>query len=265
MRRRWRQVHRAAVSSFTVMVAIGRARQRLPLDPRTGAGALSEVFGELCAVHGVRTVVSGRVPPEPAILVANHLSYMDPVVLGQKIPCVPISKGEVARWPMIGTAGSALGVLFVDRSDPMSGARALLRARKILEQGASILNFPEGTTTDGSTVLRFRRGIFGLARLTGTPIVPVALRYQSSSLAWTDNQKFLPHYFRTAARPTSTAYLHFCEPIVCGPHDRPEALARVARARIMEIVDTTGATDESAERLRVPPARPEPLLSAASR
>src|SRR6185436_14021215 len=101
--------------------------------------------------------------------VANHLSYLDPIVIGAQIPVAPIAKGEVASWPLIGSVASSLNGIFVDRSSVMSRARALRRAHALLRAGVSILNFPEGTTTDGSRLLPFHRGIFGLAQIARVP------------------------------------------------------------------------------------------------
>jgi hypothetical protein len=70
-----------------------------------------------------------------------------------------------------------LGVVFVARGDAHSGARALRSAEAALAGGLPVLNFPEGTTTSGRSVLPFRSGVFGLARRTAAPVVPIALAY----------------------------------------------------------------------------------------
>jgi len=281
MRRRIRQAQRAAFSGFTVMVALGRVRRRRPLPPTDGAAALADVMGELLALHSVRTVVDGPVPPPGSVLVANHLGYLDPLIVCAAAPSVPISKASVSRWPVIGLAGDTMGVLFVDRRDAFSGAEVLRRGLRVLRGGARLLNFPEGTTTDGSHVLPFRRGVFGLARIAGAPVVPVTLRYESPSLCWTGDAAFLPHYLDTAARPTTTAHVTFGQPMTISSSGNPADAAREARRQILaalnggaprvlhpRIADSrpeTGAILDPTERLRVPPPRPDSVLQASGR
>jgi 1-acyl-sn-glycerol-3-phosphate acyltransferase len=106
-----------------------------------------------------------------------------------------------------------LGVIFVDRRDPMSGARALRRGLAALDAGISVLAFPEGSTTAGEALLPFHLGAFGLAALAGLPVLPVAIRYSSPDLNWTGSSTFLPHYLRTASRRSVSVVLRFGEPI----------------------------------------------------
>ena len=131
--------------------------------------------------------MNGRLLARPAILVANHLSYIDPITIASVVPCAPIAKGEIAEWPLIGEAIRELGVLFVRRGDAAHCASVLLRALRLLRAGVSILSFPEGTTSDGRSVGAFRRGIFGLARLARVPVLPLGIVFESSELCWTAN------------------------------------------------------------------------------
>src|SRR5262249_48307061 len=74
---------------------------------------LARVASELCGAHGVVLRTRGALPPGPAVLIANHLGYLDPLVVLKLTPCLPIAKFEVAGWPLLGAAASRLGVLFV--------------------------------------------------------------------------------------------------------------------------------------------------------
>jgi 1-acyl-sn-glycerol-3-phosphate acyltransferase len=201
-----------------------------PSRRKAQATALSRISAELCRLHGFRIVVSGPVPEGPVVIVANHLSYLDPLVLVGTLPCIPIAKREVAGWPLFGAVARAHGVLFVERGDAWSGARALRAARRAIEAGVSVLNFPEGTTTTGESVLPFRRGIFGVARLTGTPVVPVALQVDERELCWTGSQLFLPHYLATARRPSSVVRVHFGCAMTPARYGSAEDLANEAQA-----------------------------------
>jgi lyso-ornithine lipid O-acyltransferase len=253
---------RSARTAFTMAAALGGGRMRPPRSAREQARRLAAACDEVCAAHDFRAVVTGELPPAPAVLVCNHLSYIDPIILAPQAPFIPISKGEVASWPLVGPSAAALGVLFVNRRDPMHRAYSLRRAIRVLRSGARILNFPEGTTSDGTRLLPFQRGIFGAALIAGVPIVPVAVRYEANELCWTDDAPFLPHYVRTAARGSTTAFIHFDEPILPRRRDTARGLAEVARRRILGL---TGVDPHApAERLRVPAPRPDALLPAAA-
>jgi lyso-ornithine lipid O-acyltransferase len=116
-------------------------------------------------------------------------------VLCATLPLSPIAKLELQSWPGIGSMLEKSNVIFVRRKDPYGGAIALRRALRALQAGVSVLNFPEGTTTSGR-LLPFHRGAFWLARRTGAPLVPVAIRLSDPTLCWVDDEAFVPHYAR---------------------------------------------------------------------
>lgn len=185
-------------------------------DTLARAARLSFVAQQLCAVHGVRVHVTGEVPRQPVALVANHVSYLDPLAVLSCMPASAIAKREVRDWPGVGAALEALGALFVDRDDAQSGARVIREAVTRLRSDVSVLTFAEGTTTSGRGVLPFRRGIFGAARIAGVPVVPVAIRYEDPELSWVGSQSFLPHYLRTASKPVTHVHVHFMDPLEVG-------------------------------------------------
>lgn len=198
--------------------------------------ALSRLFADLCAAHDWDVRVRGPVPAGPVLLVANHVSYLDALVLAGLVPAVPISKVEVSRWPVIGGVARRHGVLFVDRSDAASGARILRRARSALASGLSVLNFPEGTTSSGEQVLPFRRGIFGLARIASVPVVPVALRFDDPELAWHGDALFLPHYLGLLRRRATTVHVRFGGALTPERYGSAADLASEARASVEHLL-----------------------------
>jgi 1-acyl-sn-glycerol-3-phosphate acyltransferase len=179
----------------------------VPRSADERARELSWVAENMCALHGVRLRVSGVAPTQPSLLVANHVSYFDPMIISSLLPCTAVAKREVASWPWVGEVCRRFGVLYVDRDCSHSGARVLRQAMRSLERGVSVLIFPEGTTTHGDGVLPFKRGSFGAAALAGVPIVPIALRYESASAAWVGDDTFLPHYVRTVAKPYTSVHV----------------------------------------------------------
>jgi 1-acyl-sn-glycerol-3-phosphate acyltransferase len=187
-------------------------------------------------VHGVEVIAGGAEIPVQAVLVSNHVSWLDPLVVAAHVPCVPVSKADVLRWPVFGPLARDLGVVFVSRGDVGSGAAALRAVRAALDAGSCVLNFPEGTTSDGDGVLPFRPGMFGLALRSGAPIVPVALRYEPRSLAWTGDATFVPHYLALAASPRARVTVRVGAPIPVPEGASPRRIAEVARERVQALL-----------------------------
>jgi 1-acyl-sn-glycerol-3-phosphate acyltransferase len=197
------------------------------------------------------------------VLIANHLSYIDPLVLAALQPMSQIAKGELAGWPLLGDAMAAMGVVFVRRGDAWSGALALREGLRILRSGVSVLGFPEGTTTHGDTLLPFRRGLFGLARIARVPLVPISITYSSHDIAWVGDDWFLPHYLRTAGRPTTSVEVRIGKPVPSHSVGRAEELALVLRTHVGHLL----WRDEHVPTARpaVPATRPDPVLSSSGR
>jgi 1-acyl-sn-glycerol-3-phosphate acyltransferase len=233
-----------------------------PADARARARRLSQAFADLCDIHGFELEITGSIPKGPAVIVANHLSYLDPAVILATAAAVPICKQSVGEWPLIGDGAKALGVLLVDRENIHRRAVVLRKALRALAAGIPVVNFPEGTTTDGSTLLPFYRGIFGVAQIAGAPVVPVALRFDTPEMTWTGTQTFLPHYLKTAARAKTRVFLDFLEPIPSRMFVSADALS--TRARNLIALRLRKACHESTERIRLPEPRTDAVLPAAT-
>jgi lyso-ornithine lipid O-acyltransferase len=133
-----------------------------------------------------------------------------------------------------------MGVLFVERGDAFSGARTLLRARRALQAGVTVVNFPEGTNTTGDELLPFKRGMFGLARRMNVPVVPTALMYERREVAWVGDTPFVGHYLRTVGRWRSTRVrVVFGQPLRPDRFATPEALALAAREGVLAALAPT--------------------------
>jgi 1-acyl-sn-glycerol-3-phosphate acyltransferase len=227
----WRLLRR----STALLRTIGRATLEASSQESTAVEFAARARRTACAIlrdHGVDVRGVGRIPLAPCLIVSNHVSYLDPLVIASLIPCVAVAKAETARWPIFGAGLRALGVVFVARGDAARGAIALRACLRVLRGGASILNFPEGTTTDGSGVGPFLRGSFGLARLARVPILPVRIIYDDHRVSWFGGQQFGPHYARLARVATVAAHVHFGDAMVASDSDNAAELAGRARAVI---------------------------------
>jgi lyso-ornithine lipid O-acyltransferase len=230
---------RSSARMLEMSVAIASALARAASLPtakgpamRSRAASFGILAADTCAIHGIRVAVSGPIPSEPAVLVANHLSYLDPLAIASVVPCTAIAKSELDRWPLIGGQARDLGIVFVRRKDAMSGARALKIALDRLRHGVSVLNFPEGTTSYGDALLPLRQGIFGLARIAGVAVVPIRIELETRSLAWVGDDAFLPHYLKLTTRRSTVVRLRFGEGLDARQFDSTESLVEAARAHL---------------------------------
>ncbi|TXT18635.1 MAG: 1-acyl-sn-glycerol-3-phosphate acyltransferase, partial [Planctomycetota bacterium] len=98
-------------------------------------------------------------PPVSGCLVSNHLSYLDIVVLGAAQPLVFVAKSEVAQWPVLGWLAQAGGTLFIERARRADVKRVSESMAYSVKQGAVVAFFPEGTSSDGQSVLPFRSSL----------------------------------------------------------------------------------------------------------
>ena len=211
---------------FSALAELGNARMTPPRDPRDAAHRLAGALGALGRAHDLAVTVRGEIPRGPALIVANYVSYLDPLAILPVCPAVPIVRGEVLAWPVIGPIGAALGVVFV-RGDRM---RVLRRVHTLLAAGVPVLDFPEGSS--GASVQPFHRGTFGIAQRVGVPVVPVAVRYRDPARAWCDATTFLPHYLRTAGQSRIDVELVFGSAMSPRAGELPEDMAARARNAI---------------------------------
>lgn len=149
----------------------------------------------------VRLAPGSHVPEHtgPRLVVANHRSPFDIGVLLSLFGGYALSRADLARWPVLGLAARRAGTIFVDRDDGGSRATALRVIRSRLQQGASILVFPEGGTFGGDEVRPFKPGAFAALRGLNAQIVPVGLAYDPG--AEFVDESFVEHVVRVTGRP----------------------------------------------------------------
>lgn len=197
---------------------------------RLEANRFLSISTRACALHGLDIRWKGPRPQEVGIVVCNHRSFIDPLILGTLLPAAPISKAEVLDWPVVGPSAAKMGTIPVERDDPMHCAQALRRARWLLAAGVHVINFPEGTTTEGE-MAPFKRGLFGIARHLNVPVHPVFLDLPEA-LNWVGASYFLPHYLRFARRRRTEVTLTLGAPIPAHESSSAEDLAARTRAAI---------------------------------
>lgn len=120
--------------------------------------------------------VGGPVPTR-GLLVSNHLGYLDVLVLASLAPAVFVAKSEVKSWPVIGWLTQLGGTLFVDRGRRTHVSRVNDAIQAALNRGALVVLFPEGTSSDGRTVLPFKSSLLEPAAQSAHPLAVSAIQY----------------------------------------------------------------------------------------
>lgn len=111
------------------------------------------------------------------LLVANHISWIDILVINAVLPTAFVSKEEIRHWPVIGRLAAKNDTVFLRRGS--RGHARIINAQiaEILAQGRHVAVFPEGTTTDGRSLLHFHAALLQPALAAGRPVLPVAISY----------------------------------------------------------------------------------------
>ncbi|WP_317495175.1 lysophospholipid acyltransferase family protein [Haloechinothrix sp. LS1_15] len=144
-------------------------------------------FVVLAAALGVRVAavggddLAGRVEPRPgqgALLVSNHVSWLDVVAVNTVAPVRCLAKAEIAGWPVIGPLASAAGTVFVDRAALSRLPGTVFELSRALREGWLVAVFGEGTTRCGKQVGRFHNAPFQAALEADAVVRPVTVRYR---------------------------------------------------------------------------------------
>ena len=174
------------------------------------------------------------------LFVMNHRSALDILVALGFLEARIVSRGDLAKWPVIGYLAQRIGTLFVDRESTLSGARVAGAIVRAVEAGRGVLVFPEGTTFAGDEVRPFRPGAFVVSRRTGAEIVPVGVAYEGEHATF-GNETFPAHVKRIGGLPRTRVALVAGEPIA--PNDRePAAIQAEAHAAVQSLVNKARAS-----------------------
>lgn len=131
---------------------------------------------KMCAAFGVEVVTVKPIPATHGLWACNHVSWMDIPVAGSVSGAFFLSKAEIAKWPLVGALAKAGGTLFIQRGSGDAGTIAEQIAQ-FMQAGASVLFFPEATTTNGHKIKRIHGKLLQSAIKTNLPIQPMVICY----------------------------------------------------------------------------------------
>ena len=203
---------------------------------RRGMDAIQAWMQGLLRIMHIEVKVSGDLPRETVLLVSNHITWLDIIVLSSVYPYSFLSKSEVRSWPIIGALTAMSGTLFIRRDDVRSLKHSIRTIRDRLHKGRSVSMFPEGTTR-AEGLHPFKTGLFAAAIEAQVKLQPVTIQYLSNgerdlSVAYVDDDNFMINLAQQAGKKDMTVELHFL-PSIMPNCDRRE-LAHLAYTAIKE-------------------------------
>ncbi len=161
-----------------------------------------------CWARGLLRIMGGRLhvggsPPEPPFcLVANHLGYLDILVVIATAKARLVSRADLAHWPGIGWLAQTFGTIFIERSRIRDIPRVTDDMRSVLADGDGIVFFPEGTSSSGASVLPFKAPLMSVPAELGLPVHTAAISYDlpggdaTIDLCWWGDMSFGEHIWR---------------------------------------------------------------------
>jgi 1-acyl-sn-glycerol-3-phosphate acyltransferase len=201
----------------------------------------------LLRAMGVKTTREGNFPAD-GMIVSNHSSYLEVIAIAAQHPAVFVAGAELASVPLLGYLATMAGTVYVQRGQGGSALKAKESIQAASNAGVPIVLFPEGTTSDGSTLLEFRGGALSQAREAGLPVTAAFVSYRltgknapgasvRNDVAFWGNAQLFPHMFHLLALRGIEVNLRFANAPIAfgtGPTERKQA-ADEARTAVMHL------------------------------
>ena len=162
------------------------------------------------------------------LYVSNHLSYLDMMVLAALKPSVFVTSVDMGQVFFLGTMAEIGGSLFIERRHRERVGHDVRQLEEALREGYDVTLFPEGTSGNGDTVLPFKRSLLASAMNTGSPVVPVTIKYfeiegrpfdfsNRDVVCWYGRKAFLPHFLTLLSASSVRVKVTYDQPINYAP------------------------------------------------
>ncbi len=215
----------AALFRF-VMFLVPRLRQRL-------SAALTVLWARsTLAVIGISVSATGteHLVRNGMLAAANHQSYLDIIILASVMPALFVAKKEVRTWPLLGWLATLGGTLYIDRNAFRGAVKAMESIVTALQEHVNVVIFPEGTSTNGEQIVRFKPALFRSALVAECPVLPVTITYRSVNgeeatslnrdlFCWYGDMTFTDHFWKLLNTRILTVSVVIHPPILHDLHD----------------------------------------------
>lgn len=206
---------------------------------------------DMLVLLGVELMVVGTPPVVgPVLLVANHVSWLDIIVLHAAHHCRFVSKADVRRWPVVGALATGAGTLYIERNSRRDAMRVVHHMAQALTNGDILAVFPEGTTSSGDALLPFHGNLIQAAIATHAPVQPVALRFidgrsgaPCKAVSYVGDESLVDSIWRTIGERHLRATVEFGPPQFAEGRDR-RTWARDLRALIAAMREQPGGCND---------------------
>lgn len=193
------------------------------LEVQKWAIKILHCLGIIVQVQGVFTFKG------PLLIVSNHISWLDILVLHSVGYCRFVAKSEIGKWPIVGLLTSKAGMFFIERNKPKSAIRVVHTMAKALEQGDVLAIFPEGTTSDGRGLLPFHGNLMQAAVTANAPVLPLCIMYldrasqkQSQAPSFVGDMSLVQSVWSTLCADPITAQVRAGSVQMCEQRSRKE-------------------------------------------
>jgi 1-acyl-sn-glycerol-3-phosphate acyltransferase len=176
--------------------------------------------GELLNKLAIKLVVKGTPPSVgPMLLVSNHVSWLDILVMHASKHCRFVSKADVKHWPLLGALATGAGTLYIERESRRDAMRVVHHMCEALQNGDILAVFPEGTTGNGVDLLPFHANLLQAPIVCHAPVQPLALQYldpqtgqTSQAVSYVGDESLLESLWGTLKAKGVTALVNYGEP-----------------------------------------------------
>tara|TARA_A100001011_G_scaffold391671_1_gene477627 strand:+ start:1203 stop:1949 length:747 start_codon:yes stop_codon:yes gene_type:complete len=134
-------------------------------------------FKKILDIIEVKTIIRGDVKQGNFLIISNHSSWLDIIILGSTFKTTFLSKIEVSKWPVIGKITTAVDMLFINRGEKDAASQAVSGISKFLSHNRNVAIFPEGTSSGGKKLLNFKPRLFASCIDNGCPVQCVIIKY----------------------------------------------------------------------------------------
>lgn len=193
------------------------------------------------AIFKTSIQTSGTIPTR-GLLVSNHLSYVDILVISSVTPALFVAKREVKGWPVFGWFAQMGGTVFVDREHRTRVGQTTSEIQSALDQGALVVLFPEGTSSDGKTVLPFKSSLLEPATRQSNSLFAGSIQYEledgdvGEEVCYWKDMTLVPHLINLLSKRTIRASVRFTQ-LREGSTDRKE-LARQLHSEVLRLKES---------------------------